>query len=611
MEFMPYFGGTGAAFNASLGLVPAAPPRSQDSSMFVGRRHKEWRDHEIVWRWLLDSLEGGARYRNAVYGTDRLGMPIMNLVRHKFEYPAPQEVNNNNQRWPVMGDPNAMYATDDSFNLRRARTPVPSHFRDAIGKHLSKIYAKDVERTGPDEIEAFWKDVDGKGTTIKDWIEQTFAPLLMALGQLDVLFDRPPNTSGTPNATEQDVYNKGMNRCQVSVILPENLVWWRLGLRDEYEEALVVEYRDDDEGNPVLYYRHWTKTYSQLYKSNGERDGGEVAHNYGSVPIKRIFDRKKERCRNVGQPRYEDVAENMREIYNRESELVLSDTQQVHAIVQGPASVAKAGEGKTVKLGPDWMLAKEKTETENGVHYEGYEILNFPKEGAESLRKNVQTLNDAVDKSTCQTKPAGVQGTGGTTVSQSGVSKSMDHRDGNLKLTELVGTLRRGEKEVVAGVYRCLHGTAPPEGYLEDEITIRYPMSFDLLTLDEIIAGSEAFQAFMAAAGEAPEAEIEIACKYIDELLPGLDPAATKKIDDEIRKRIEAKAEDLEARREAMPRGPAALVAAQLGQPGVPVPGQPPRPGLPVAGPKPPQAIAGPQPAAVAAPKPPPVKASA
>lgn len=584
-DMMPFFGGSGAAFSAGISAVPQLGPTERDGSLFVGRRHKEWRDQQVTWTWLLDSLEGGARYRNAVYGTDRLGMPIMNLVRHKFEYPPPLEVNNNRQNWPMMGDPSGMYATDDSFNLRRARTPVPSQFRDAIGGHLSKIYAKDVERKGPDEIEAFWRDVDGKNTKIADWIKQTFAPLFMALGQLDLLFDRPPNTTGAALATEQDVVNAGLDRCVVSIILPENMVWWKLDALDRYLECLVIEYRDDDEGNPVLYYRHWTPTFSQLYKSNGEKDGDPVAHKYGAVPIRRVFDTKKERCRNVGQPRYEDVAEKMREIYNRESELILSDTLQVHCVIQGPASVAQGGESKTVKFGPDWILAKEKTETETGVHYEKFEVLEFPKEGAESLRKNVQTLNDGIDKSTCQTKPAGVSGTGSTTVAQSGVSKSLDHRSGNLKLTEIVGSCRRAERQIVAGVYRCLHSEEPKPEWLEKEITLRYPMSFDLLTLDEVIAGSEAFQTFMQSAGESPEAEIKMACKYVSELLPGLEKDECDAIDEEIRARIEEKAKDLATRREAMP-DPKEMYKLGLGQPGTPgqpAPGQPPIAGKPPA----------------------------
>ena len=57
----------------------------------IRRRHPEWREHQLRWRWLLDSLEGGERYRQAVYGFDVRGQPIRNLIRHKREYPDPRE----------------------------------------------------------------------------------------------------------------------------------------------------------------------------------------------------------------------------------------------------------------------------------------------------------------------------------------------------------------------------------------------------------------------------------------------------------------------------------------------------------------------------------------
>ena len=44
------------------------------------RRHPEWRENQRRWRWLLDSLEGGERYRQAVYGFDPRGLPIRNLI---------------------------------------------------------------------------------------------------------------------------------------------------------------------------------------------------------------------------------------------------------------------------------------------------------------------------------------------------------------------------------------------------------------------------------------------------------------------------------------------------------------------------------------------------
>src|SRR3954453_7900594 len=66
--------------------------RTSDSTTeIVSRRHIEWQEHHLRWRWMLDSLEGGERYRQAIYGYDNRGLPVRNLIRHKREYPDPRE----------------------------------------------------------------------------------------------------------------------------------------------------------------------------------------------------------------------------------------------------------------------------------------------------------------------------------------------------------------------------------------------------------------------------------------------------------------------------------------------------------------------------------------
>ena len=57
-----------------------------------------------------------------------------------------------------------------------------------------------------------------------------------------------------------------------------------------------------------------------------------MPHNFGRVPIVRLIDLKKHRTRNVGKSRYEAIAEYQREFYNRDSELILSDTLQAHPV---------------------------------------------------------------------------------------------------------------------------------------------------------------------------------------------------------------------------------------------------------------------------------------
>jgi hypothetical protein len=69
--------------SATSGTALTRQGRELDGKLAVCRRHVDWLENQIRWRWLLDSFEGGDRYRNAVYGPDRRGLPARNLFRHK------------------------------------------------------------------------------------------------------------------------------------------------------------------------------------------------------------------------------------------------------------------------------------------------------------------------------------------------------------------------------------------------------------------------------------------------------------------------------------------------------------------------------------------------
>jgi hypothetical protein len=186
-----------------------------DGKLVVRRRHVDWVEHQIRWRWLLDSFEGGERYRNAIYGPDRRGLPARNLFRHKREYPDPQmnpsvyqgfagflgSVNAQTQDvgygpYPgMLGADPAATAQDDDYEYRRSRTPVPEFVAEAVEVHLSKVYDQEVRREGPDDVVDWWRDVDGRGTPIDDWMRETVAPLLLVLGCLDVCLDHPKKLS--------------------------------------------------------------------------------------------------------------------------------------------------------------------------------------------------------------------------------------------------------------------------------------------------------------------------------------------------------------------------------------------------------------------------------
>jgi hypothetical protein len=492
----------------------------------VDRPHPEWQSHQLRWRWLLDSWEGGESYRTAIYGYDMHGMPVRNLVRHKREYPSSLD----SGAYPAHGRPfgtdPAHQATDDDYELRRARTPVPTFVSEAVEAHLARIYSREVRRAGPDSLTLWWRDVDGRGTTIDDFMSSSVAPLLMVLGQLDLIVDRPAAPEGEPVRTRADEIRLGLDSCVASYILPENMVWWRLDRAGRYLECLVREV--DDRGGAS--WRHWSERAWTLFDDRGEKVRGPVDHGYGRVPIIRVFDRRRPRCRNIGFPRYESIAEIQREYYNRDSELILSDTTQAHPLLQGPEDYVKAD--GAVPIGPNWLLPKKKNIQGGTATYEGFDVIQFPKEGADSLRLNKADLRDAADRAALLLKPAGAAGTGGSTVAQSGVSKRIDQAAGNDLLSKVAATLGQVERRL-ADLALAVMGS-PLTAEERAAFRVQYPASFDLFTGEELARTMGQFQSILGAAGNAPRTEREMLGKLVRVMLPGLDDSDYGEFDAEI-----------------------------------------------------------------------------
>lgn len=499
----------------------------------VDKPHPEYGQHETRWRWLLDSYESGDVYRNASYGTDGYQFPVRNLIRHKREYPRTQN------QWGYSD------ASDD-YETRRARTPTPKLLAEVIGQHLGKVFEQEVDRETDDaDIQDWWKDVDGRGTNVDCWIKQTMSPLLMTLGQLDIIADHPAAPAGDAPVTKADEMRLELDRCTMNFILPDNMVWWSLDAHDRYVEVLIREC--DEKGG--VNYRYWDARIWALYDEHGKKIGEPTPHPFKRVPIVRLFDRRRFRCRNVGMPRYEDIAQLQHAYYNKDSELTISDTTQAFPLLQAPVEFMSPD--NEIPIGPGYCLPKAKVASgAGGYFYEGWDVIDFPKGGADSIRQNLDIIRDRVDRSALLTKPAGAAGTTGQTVAQSGLSKRLDQSSGNALLAEIAGILEDAEKRITALAYLVLNDGKEMS---EDTVTIGYPRAFNLYSADELAAAIVEFQAIIASSsGTLPETEEALYTRLVRLMLPGLEDEVYDAYDKEIRDYLERKASEAEAASEMM-----------------------------------------------------------
>ncbi len=471
--------------------------------------------------------------------------------------------------WPGMlgADPGAT-AQDDDYELRRSRTPVPEFVGECIGIHLSKIYEQEVRRDGPPDLIEWWRDIDGCGTPIDDYMRETIAPLLLVNGVIDVCVDHPPAPWGETVRTRADELRLGLDKVVASYILPQNMVWWRKDAAGRYLECLVREYVDPSERTDInnkgqqvdpddpspaggdwrtnyVTWRHWTASESVLYNYAGDEVLARIPHRFGRVPIVRLIDLKKHRTPNVGKSRYEFIAALQRDYYNRDSEMILSDTLQAHPFLSGPEDFCKAD--NTLSVGPGYLLPKKKN-AENGS-YEGFDYVSPPKDPAESLRKNLDRIIDLKDRNACLTKPAGAAGTTPNSVSQSGVSKEMDAETGGKLLSSIAKSLARAE--TILADYALL--TLRHRPITSDErqtIRVTYPVKFALRSAAELIDGTTKLQLVIGNCGEVPNTERELIQETIRQLLLGLNDAEYKVLDSEVELLVRTKAKLKERMRE-------------------------------------------------------------
>ena len=389
-------------------------------------------------------------------------------------------------------------------------------------------------------------------------MRETVAPLLLVLGCLDICLDHPKAPPGERIKTRADELRLGLDKCVASYILPQNMVWWRCDNAGRYVECLVREYQDpsaridvdkngttidvEDRGEdrrslaeelrpvPVLEIA----TESILYSYDGDEILERVPHSFGRVPIVRLIDLKKHRTPTIGKSRYEAIAELQREYYNRDSELILSDTLQAHPLLSGPEDYCKAD--NTLSIGPGYVLPKKKN-SESGS-YEGWEYTSPPKDPAASLRQNKQDLIDMKDRRACLTKPAGAAagsggGYGGWTVAQSGISKQLDAAAGHKLLASIAKSLARAERFIAEYALLVLRGrpVTPEE---RDEIRVVYPARFELFSASELIDGLTRMQLSFKSAGTAPKTEGLGYKSIIRQLLLGLPDEEYAALDEEI-----------------------------------------------------------------------------
>ncbi len=536
-----------------------APLSKEDAARFIRRRHPEWIEFNRTWRWLLDSFEGGDRYRFADYSVGPLGCDWggddFSFANTIVGASAPNGQVTVSGTSPLYGD--SIYAAmarnlvqhasemdpesgQKIYGFRLACTPITEFVAESVESFLGRIYCREVQRSGSPELKLFWADPDGAGKDVDHWMRKKIAPLLIVLGQIDIVFTHPPAPSGVVVQTRADAERFGTARVLADYILPENIPWWRLEpVTGRYAELIVFERHDD---GPV--FRHWNTIDSIAYDADGDyRRDLSFRHGLGRVPIVRLFDKRVLRLRNVGKSRVLSIAEHQKAAFNLESEQVLADAFAAHSLLQVPPGLDQAQ--AEVKVGPGGMLPAGKL---NGAVVD-WKYVTPPPSTQESRERHLGRIADAVDRASFRVKPAGASSTGPTTM-QSGIAKAIDHSEGAKVLSEIAETLADVER-VVAEYALWLAAGGPPDADALESIAIEYPREFQFDDPADLALSIQILQQLAGAAGLLPEAETDLLQKLIATLLPGVEPDRRDELLDEVKSYVASRARQRDADHEA------------------------------------------------------------
>jgi hypothetical protein len=458
-----------------------------EAKRLIDRRHPEYSEYVDITRWILDTLEGGDAYRDAQYGNDDYGQPRYNLLRHKREYPglAGSLTDEFGERLPFQPSYTEIQDNNKSiemdFEIRRQRTPVPSFLATFMEKQLSKIYKRSIKREGPDLLMQWIDNIDGRETSLEEWMREEVAPLLSSLGMIDLAFYHPVRSPDEP-VMFGDQLNAPERQCVVKCILPENILWWRLDYTGRYYvEVNTLKYSITDEGEEIKTIVNWTNEDWSEYNMEGKLlETSE--HGLGIVPIVRVFDRRRFREDHSARSRMYPIVDLSKCYYNEESELIVNNTLHNNPIIQGPDT----GDDSDRTPINRWYMLKKIFDAVSGTVV-NYEYLQPNVTTFEFMNSRLDGLLERMEAAAALTRSAGaVQTEGRGQVAQSGVSKAYDQVEGSEYLSSIAKILQSCEWTILQFAWIVLNdgfdNTAPDEF---DEIVVLYPTEFNLLSFDQ------------------------------------------------------------------------------------------------------------------------------
>lgn len=310
----------------------------------AGRR----RSQTNYWQYVRDAVDGTGGYANGAY-----------LYSYRLET-------------------NASGLPTQKLLDRREQADYDNFAKDVCMAAWDQIVqSKDliIRKSTQDSINAFWKNVDGRGTAIMDFLEFVFKQARM-YGTAYVFMDRP--FGPIANVVEDAA---AVNAPYLYTVPSQNVVQWSFDANDDINGVVIVEPSDqyynnntqnDGFANPHGPHnlRIWTRDAWALFKAvertitdaQGKttteidydlKDGG--TNPIGDIPMVAFFNEDPGPRKLLGVSEMMDVARVSQTVFNIDSE-AREIERKCALFLAMPVRDAKEFDSKTVEVGTDSMM---------------------------------------------------------------------------------------------------------------------------------------------------------------------------------------------------------------------------------------------------------------
>jgi hypothetical protein len=347
-------------------------------------------------------------------------------------------------------------------------------FRESISRTVGAS-----DKTTPHKLEMWWKDVDGAGTTIDAWMEESFTYAAL-FGHVGHYMDRQANTEAETAADDGGVF--------LRLYTPLDIPDWRLDDQGRLTavrllEAVVVEDPNQPHALDQCRERLVTKDMWSLNQPGRSADVLEKGdHDFGIVPFVLQYAKRRKLAQLVGQPVLGDPKLYI-DLFNLTSEIRELLRNQTFGIL-------------TVKLGTgDNAVDVDKAQAMLG-NEKGVENIMFTPDGAEYIQPDSTNVTVYQDERSQLLRTiyrlAAVPWESDSQDAESEGSMKLKREDMNQVLAAYGDECEKTEYEIAKLWFRAEYGDRWEKEWEAAQVVIRYPDTFDVTPFAEILEQANA-----------------------------------------------------------------------------------------------------------------------